>query len=117
MAFDLKKQFEKLAVIEAERYTVFFAFFEPIFSEICDEMRAIKETQEKVGSGFDGLLKKNQLAEKLQLSMSTISKLQADGLPSVKCFKSVRFDYIEVLEWLKTNRKNEGDKEELRMVA
>ena len=47
------------------------------------------------------LLNKSELAERLNVSVSMINNLQAEGMPSVKLLTSVRFEYEEVLEWAK----------------
>lgn len=116
MAVDLKQLNQRLGNLESERIAVMLELLEPRLSEICDEMRAMKAAQEKAAASGDGLLKKNELADKLQVSISTVNKLQAQGMPSVKCLNSVRYDWIEVLEWLKVDRKKCDDRR-LRMVA
>lgn len=62
------------------------------------------------------LLNKSELAERLNVSISTISNMQNEGLPSVKLLTSVRFEYAEVLEWLKVRDKKPYRKNNLRVV-
>ena len=50
------------------------------------------------------MLKKKDLAEKLNISVPMVDKLMREGMPKIKIGKSVRFDYDEVLKWI----KNEG---------
>ena len=47
------------------------------------------------------MLKKNELAEKLNISVPMVDKLMREGMPRIKIGKSVRFDYDEVVKWLK----------------
>lgn len=51
------------------------------------------------------LLNKKELAEKLKVSIVTINRLLAKGLPNIKVGTSVRFDYDEVINWLKERDK------------
>lgn len=50
-----------------------------------------------------GLVTKKQLAIYLQISVSMIDKLIADGLPNIKIGRSIRFDIPHVMAHL--NRK------------
>lgn len=52
------------------------------------------------------MLKKQELAEKLNISVPMVDKLMREGMPKIKIGKSVRFDYDEVLKWIK--EKNNG---------
>ena len=47
------------------------------------------------------LLNKKEIAKELHLSVSMIDKLMTQGLPYIKIGKAVRFDPIEVKEWVK----------------
>lgn len=47
------------------------------------------------------MLKKTELAEKLNISVPMVDKLMREGMPRIKIGKSVRFDYEEVVRWLK----------------
>jgi excisionase family DNA binding protein len=49
----------------------------------------------------DIMLKKQDLAEKLNISVAMVDKLMREGMPKIKIGKSVRFDYDEVLKWIK----------------
>lgn len=49
----------------------------------------------------DLMLKKKELAEKLNISVPMVDKLMREGMPKIKIGKSVRFDYDEVLKWIK----------------
>ncbi len=64
-----------------------------------------------------GLLIKKEIAERLQISVSTVSKLQTQGLPSIPFGKSVRFEYSEVVAWAKDSRIRARGKSKLCMVA
>ena len=50
------------------------------------------------------MLNKNQLAVKLSVHANTVYNLIKEGMPHIKIGKKYRFDYEEVLTWLK-NRK------------
>ena len=52
------------------------------------------------------MLKKKELADKLRISVPMVDKLMREGMPRIKIGKSVRFDYEEVVAWLK--EKNKG---------
>jgi excisionase family DNA binding protein len=47
------------------------------------------------------LLNKKEIAKELHLSVSMIDKLMTQGLPYIKIGKAVRFDPVEVKEWVK----------------
>lgn len=47
------------------------------------------------------LLNKKEIAKELHLSVSMIDKLMTQGLPYIKIGKAVRFDPVEVKEWIK----------------
>ena len=47
------------------------------------------------------LLTRQQAAQALGISPSTLQKLQADGLPSVRIGESPRFELDRCLEWLR----------------
>ena len=47
------------------------------------------------------MLNKKELAQKLSISVSMVNKLLTQGMPRIKIGKSVRFDYDEVLKWIK----------------
>ena len=64
-----------------------------------------------------GLLNKKQLAERLGVSVRTISELQNEGLPVVKLGKRVLFDYHEVLTWAKEKKVKSRRKNTLRVEA
>ena len=48
---------------------------------------------------------KKELSKKLKVSISTIDRLMAKGMPIIKIGKTVRFNFDDVLEWLKQNGK------------
>ena len=50
---------------------------------------------------MEKLLSKKELADKLGIAEITINRLLTKGLPRIKVGRQVRFDYVEVLEWLK----------------
>ena len=47
------------------------------------------------------MLKKQELANKLNISVAMVDKLMREGMPKLKIGKSVRFDYEQVLKWIK----------------
>ena len=49
----------------------------------------------------DKMLKKQELADKLNISVAMVDKLMREGMPKLKIGKSVRFDYEQVLKWIK----------------
>lgn len=51
------------------------------------------------------LLSKKELATKLKVAEITINRLLVKGMPKIKVGHQVRFDYDEVLGWLKQNGK------------
>lgn len=51
------------------------------------------------------MLKKKELADKLKISVPMVDKLMREGLPRIKIGKSVRFEYDEVVRWLKEKGK------------
>lgn len=51
------------------------------------------------------MLKKKELADKLKISVPMVDKLMREGLPRIKIGKSVRFEYEEVVRWLKEKCK------------
>lgn len=50
------------------------------------------------------MLDKKELAKKLNISVSMVNKLLAQGMPRINIGKSVRFEYDEVLKWLKERK-------------
>ena len=51
------------------------------------------------------LYTKKELANKLKVSLSTINNLIKKGVPHIKMEKAVRFDFDEVLKWIKERGK------------
>ncbi len=47
------------------------------------------------------LLDKNGIAEVLNISVSMVNKLMAQGMPHIKIGKAVRFEKEPVIEWIK----------------
>lgn len=47
------------------------------------------------------LVDKKKMAELLDLSVSMVDKLIAQGMPKVKIGKAIRFEPDEVLAWIK----------------
>lgn len=107
--YDLQRNIEKIQKLEADKWTLFLEMFTVRFGELADQMRKIQAGQDKVADMNERLLKKNELAKKLQVSISTISKLQTEGLPSMPCGAAIRFDYLEVLQWLRGRRRKHGN--------
>jgi excisionase family DNA binding protein len=50
---------------------------------------------------FEKLVKKTELAELTGYSVSFIDKMMRKGLPKVKVGRSVRFQFSDVVAWLK----------------
>ncbi|MEY4545376.1 MAG: Helix-turn-helix domain [Pseudomonadota bacterium] len=65
--------------------------------------RALKDAGGGAGGG-QLLVDKQQLAQRLSCSSAHIDKLRKQGLPCVKVGEAVRFDPIEVLDWLRQCR-------------
>lgn len=53
------------------------------------------------------MLNKKELAQKLSISVSMVNKLLTQGMPRINIGKSVRFEYEEVVKWIK-ERQNQG---------
>ena len=51
------------------------------------------------------MLKKNELAEKLNISVPMVDKLMREGMPRIKIGTAVRFELVEVVKWLKERDK------------
>ena len=51
------------------------------------------------------MLKKNELAEKLNISVPMVDKLMREGMPRIKIGTAVRFELVEVVKWLKERGK------------
>lgn len=62
------------------------------------------------------LLNKKEIAERLGVSVRTISDLQNEGLPIVRLRKRILFDYKEVLIWAKEKDLKSHRKNKLRVV-
>ena len=58
------------------------------------------------------LLTAEQLAERLQISRSTLSRLRSQGLPYVSIGKLVRFSQTQINEWLQQNQGQSAQKED-----
>jgi excisionase family DNA binding protein len=63
-----------------------------------------------------GLLNKKELAARLNVSASTVSNLQNEGLPIVKLGRRTLFNYDEVLIWAKDKEIKGRRKTNLRVV-
>ena len=87
------------------------AIVEAVKQAVRAEVRSIPSPSDS------GLLLKKELADRLQISVSTVSKMQAEGLPTIQFGKSVRFDYEEALAWVKSRRDVGRGQRKLRMVA
>lgn len=114
---DKTGKISELRKMDARRADLWLEVFEEQFTRMTDEMREIREGQQQAAQMNDRLLKKEELAERLQVSISTISKLQTQGLPSMPCLKAVRFEYREVLDWIRSRRQKIRGNEQRRMVA
>ena len=51
------------------------------------------------------MLKKTELAEKLNISVPMVDKLMREGMPRIKIGTAVRFELVEVVKWLKERDK------------
>lgn len=91
---------------------------EDVFEAFVEDLRAVVRVEiSKFNESKSRLLMKKDLADRLQVSVSTISKLQTEGLPSIPFGKSVRFEYSEVVGWAKENRIGKHGNSKLRMVG
>jgi excisionase family DNA binding protein len=76
-----------------------------------DDYRAVPtavvfENPADLDRAFEALLGKKELANRLALSPSFISKLMAEeGLPYLKIGRAVRFRVREVVAWLQKRRR------------
>lgn len=52
------------------------------------------------------MLTKKDLAEKLQVSVVTINRMLAEGMPKIKVRGQVRFIYEDIEKWLKAGNEN-----------
>ena len=50
---------------------------------------------------MDELITKEELAKKCKVHVNTIDSWRKNGMPEIKQGKSVRFDYADVISWLK----------------
>ncbi len=55
------------------------------------------------------MLDKKDLAKELKVSIPTIDRLIAKGMPKIKVGKAVRFEYPEVVAWLKSRQNAKGE--------
>lgn len=62
------------------------------------------------------LLNKKEIAQRLGVSVRTISHLQTEGLPTQKIGKRVLFNYEKVLLWLEGKKIKSRRKNNLRVV-
>lgn len=59
-------------------------------------------------------LTRQQLCAALQISESTVRRLELDGLPFTPARKSKRYDLAEVKRWLRENQCQRGQTENRR---
>lgn len=52
------------------------------------------------------ILTVSELCKLLKISRTTADRWRKEGMPFIKHSKSVRFNNVEVLKWLKENHKN-----------
>lgn len=50
------------------------------------------------------LLTAGELSKKIKISPQTIHRWRKKGMPSIKGERAVRFDYLDVLRWMKESR-------------
>jgi excisionase family DNA binding protein len=120
----------RMTVEQVKKLSVVFRQVREVVKDAVDNLESIAENALMifVEDGTDrkalpssvaieiGLLNKKQLAERLGVSVRTISELQNEGLPIVPFGKSVRFEYQEVLIWAKQRKIPKGRKSNLRVV-
>ena len=51
------------------------------------------------------MLNKQELAKELNISVPMVNKLMRQGMPRIKIGTAVRFEYEEVVSWLKEKGK------------
>lgn len=56
---------------------------------------------------MESLLRVNELSERLKVSEATIYRMMKKGMPVVKISNNTRFDYKDVIDWLKKGEENE----------
>ena len=54
------------------------------------------------------MLNKKELAQKLSISVSMVNKLLTQGMPRINIGKSIRFEYEEVVKWIKERQNQVG---------
>ena len=54
---------------------------------------------------MESLIGKKELAERLDVSQTTINRMLVEGLPNIKVRGQVKFIYQEVIQWLKERGK------------
>lgn len=63
---------------------------------------------------MEDLLTIKELSEKLKISEVSIYRLVNKGMPRIKIGGSIRFQYEEVMKWIKENGDNYGRKENVQ---
>ena len=53
----------------------------------------------------EGLLTTAELCERLQVGRTTVWRWRKEGMPFIKYGNSVRFDWTEVITWLKSKEQ------------
>lgn len=69
-------------------------------------LNVVQDPDAESGSAelLENLIGKKQLAQKLSLSVAMIDKLMAKGLPYYKLGRSVRFSFVDVMDFLQKRR-------------
>jgi predicted DNA-binding transcriptional regulator AlpA len=55
--------------------------------------------------GAPRLLTREQVCEALQISLSTIARLQREGMPCVRIYEAPRFELENVVAWMKARNE------------
>jgi excisionase family DNA binding protein len=86
-----------------------------LFVSVNDETPSRKILPQSI-QNENRLLNKKEIAQRLGVSVRTISNLQTEGLPTQKIGKRVLFNYEKVLLWLEGREIKSRRKNNLRMV-
>jgi len=103
----LSQFFQQVAGLAGETLTAFVECEKPI--EKVSPQRINNEKR---------IIDRKELAERLGVSVRTISNLQNEGLPTIQRFgRRILFDYEDVLTWAKDKEIKGRRKNKLRVVS
>ncbi len=116
-----------MKVGQAKILKQFFHQFAELASETLTALVEVEKEEKQVSIATQshraahpekGFLNRKQIAERLGVSVRTVSELIKDGLPTIPLGKKrIQFDCEEVLSWAKNRRIKERGKTKLRVVS